>query len=160
MADRPEHLTLTAFVLLVGALVALLANGTALLGDPVLLGPGLLSWPGLSPFLAILGFVLAVLGLAAVAGLLTFRPWAPRLGAGLGLAALLSGVIAVFLVAPLKSFTFPPFDTTFWLIVAIAGVWVVLFCTRPEVRARYAEEAVFGGAPAPSAAEGEESAGE
>lgn len=159
MADRPEHLALTTLVMAVGALVALLVNGTALLGQPVLLGPGLLGWPGVSPFLTILGFVLALLGLAAVGGLLAVRPWAPKLGAGLGLAALLAGLTAVFLVAPLKGFTYPVFDTVLWLSVSIAATWVILFCSRPDVLARYAEEEVFQAAPRAQAAGGESGSG-
>lgn len=143
MADRPDHLLVAVLVVFVGALVALVASLSALLGRPALLAPGMLAWPGFHLPLTVAAFVGSLLGLAAVPGLLAYKPWAPKLAAGLTLAAMLAGIVGMFLLAPLKGFVYPWPEALTWTAVLLAGTWLIAFCTDPDVLARYAEEEAF-----------------
>lgn len=143
MADRPEHTVLAALVVAVGALLGLVASLTALLGRPAILAPGMLAWPGLHLPLTLVALVGSVLGLAAAVGLVTMRPWAPRLAGGLALGAMLAGLAALLLVAPLRGFEYPWPEAVAWSAVILAGTWLVAFTTDPVVLSRFDAERSF-----------------
>lgn len=162
--DRPPYIRLTALVVGLGALFGLAGSLSALLlGQPAVLGPGMLAWPGWHLPLTLGALVGSLLGLAAMVGLLALRPWAPDLAAALTLVAMLAGLAAMFLLAPIKGFVYPWQEVVLWTTVLLAGLWVVSFCTDADVRARYARERAFesttaGAGRAAGAGEGEGSA--
>lgn len=149
MADRPDFLHLTGLVMAIAGLVGVVNHGTAMLGRPTPFGPGLLAWPGLNGPIAIAGLLASGLLLVAVAGLYGGRPWAPGLGAGLGLLGTVVGLLALMVLAPLKNFSYPAMESLFWIVAIVASLWIVIFSTSAPVREHCREEEAFASAGAP-----------